>query len=63
LGHIVNLPSGQDKIQGIAKGIYKDMNLGAEATATVTEGLSGLPTVFSRHLPQTDAPARLRKSW
>ena len=51
LGTLVALTSSEQQLQWITECIDGDMALGAEATPTPAEGLSGLPTLFF------DAPA------
>lgn len=51
LGDVMTLPSGQEKPQWIAQGIYTGVDLGAEPAPTAPEGLVFLPASFF------DAPA------
>lgn len=51
LGDVMTLPSGQEKPQRIAQGIYTGVDLGAEPAPTAAECLPFLPASFF------DAPA------
>ncbi len=46
LGDIMALPSGQEKPQRVAQGIYAGMDLGAESAPAASERLACLPTAF-----------------
>lgn len=48
LSNVMALPSGQKKTQRVPQSIDIYMNFGAEPTATASEGLGGLTTVFFR---------------
>lgn len=46
LGDVMTLPGREQQMQRIAQGIYQEVDLGGESTATATQGLRCLPTVF-----------------
>lgn len=57
LGDVVTLPCSHEETQWIAQAIHTDVNLGAEASPTASQCLSGLSTVFLKLLRHKDAPA------
>ena len=46
LSNVMPLAGGQQKAQGIAQGIYTDVDFGTEPAATTPESLCDLPAVF-----------------